>query len=113
MLKFRLPYPPAANHYLVHTRRGVFRTAAANDYREVVGWALVAMDIEPLHGSLAVTIRAYRPRKSGDIDGILKVSLDAMNKLAYLDDKQIVELHVYRGDDKHDPRLEVEINEVK
>lgn len=112
MLKFTLPYPPSVNHYLVHTRRGMFRTQKANDYKEIVGWILHDMEIDPLQGALSVTIYAYRPRKIGDIDGILKVALDAMNKLAYEDDKQIVELHVFRRDDKHNPRLDIEISEV-
>lgn len=113
MLKFTLPYPPSVNHYLAHSMRGMYRTVEANAYRELVGWQLRALNIDPLQGALAVTIYAYRPRKSGDIDGILKVSLDAMNKLAYEDDKQIVELHVYRRDDKKNPRLEVTITEVE
>lgn len=114
MLKFTLPYPPSVNHYLGHTRSGhMYRTQAANDYKEIVGWTLRDLNVDPLEGLLIVTVHAFRPRKAGDIDGILKVSLDAMNKLAYLDDKQIVELHVFRGDDKHNPRLEVQISEVQ
>jgi len=112
MLKVVLPYPPSVNHYLRHAGHVVYRTKAANDYREIVGWILHDMEVDPLQGALRVSIIAYRPRKAGDIDGILKVSLDAMNKLAYNDDKQIVELHVFRRDDKHNPRLEIEINEV-
>lgn len=113
MLKFTLPYPPSVNHYLRHNGHAVYRTKEANDYRQIVGWSLLSMGIEPLQGQLKMAIVAYRPRKAGDIDGILKVSLDAMNKLAYEDDKQIIELHVYRRDDKHNPRLEIEIHEVK
>lgn len=110
--QFALPYPPSVNHYLSHTMRGMYRTVEANAYRDLVGWTLRGMGLEPLHSKLAVTIRAFRPRKSGDIDGILKVSLDAMNKLAYDDDSQIIELHVYRDDDKKNPRLEVDIQEL-
>jgi len=113
MLKVVLPYPPSVNHYLRHAGHSVYRTQAANDYREIVAWILHDMEVDPLQGALKVSIVAYRPRKAGDIDGILKVSLDAMNKLAYEDDKQIVELHVWRRDDKYNPRLEVEIIEVE
>lgn len=113
MLKFTLPYPPSVNHYLAHSMRGMYRTVEANAYRDYVALILNSMGIDPLQGALSVTIYAYRPRKAGDIDGILKVSLDAMNKLAYVDDKQIVELHVFRRDDKHNPRLEISILEVQ
>lgn len=113
MLTLTLPYPPSVNHYLGHTRNGhMYRTQAARDYKEMVGSILYDLEVDPLQGLLCVTITAYRPRKAGDIDGILKVSLDAMNKLAYEDDKQIIELHVFRRDDKHNPRLEITIKEV-
>lgn len=52
------------------------------------------------------------PTKKPDIDNIAKSILDALNKLAYRDDTQVVTLHM----EKHyaeDPRVEVEIEEIK
>jgi Holliday junction resolvase RusA-like endonuclease len=43
------------------------------------------------------------------LDNRLKVLLDALNGIAYNDDADIVELHAYRLDDKHDPRVELKI----
>lgn len=51
------------------------------------------------------------PTKKPDIDNIAKCVLDALNKLAYRDDTQVVRLHM----EKHYaeiPRVEVEIREV-
>lgn len=51
------------------------------------------------------------PTKKPDIDNIAKCVLDALNKLAYRDDTQVVRLHT----EKHYaeiPRVEVEIREV-
>ena len=56
-----------------------------------------------------VTLRWHRPAKRGDLDNTTKVTLDALNGIAYSDDSQIVELHAYRFDDKDNPRMEVEI----
>lgn len=52
-----------------------------------------------------------RPCKKPDVDNLAKSVLDAINTLAYDDDKQVVELTVkkYYSDD---PRTEVEIKEV-
>lgn len=36
--------------------------------------------------------RRLRPDKKPDMDNILKVVLDALNRVAYVDDKQVVEL---------------------
>ena len=52
------------------------------------------------------------PTKKPDIDNIAKSILDALNKLAYRDDTQVVTLHM----EKHyaeNPRVEVEIEEIK
>ena len=51
------------------------------------------------------------PTKKPDIDNIAKSILDALNKLAYRDDTQVVMLHM----EKHyaeNPRVEVEIEEI-
>jgi Holliday junction resolvase RusA-like endonuclease len=60
-------------------------------------------------GQVAVTLRVYRPRKSGDLDGRIKIVLDALQGVAYRDDSQVVALHAYRFDDKARPRVEVEV----
>lgn len=59
-----------------------------------------------------VTLRLMFPTKKPDIDNIAKSILDALNKLAYRDDTQVVTLHM----EKHyaeNPRVEVEIEEIK
>ena len=51
------------------------------------------------------------PTKKPDIDNIAKCVLDALNKLAYRDDTQVVTLRM----EKHYgeiPRVEVEIEEI-
>lgn len=51
------------------------------------------------------------PTKKPDIDNIAKCVLDALNKLAYRDDTQVVRLHMEKHYAKI-PRVEVEIREV-
>lgn len=77
----------------------------------------------PMCGALKVTIRIFRAadkfkkgatsKRYGDIDNILKGILDALTatKAVWLDDKQIVELHVYKGL-AATPKVELEIEEV-
>lgn len=52
-----------------------------------------------------------RPTKKPDTDNIAKIILDALNKLAYDDDSQVIDLRVqkYYSDN---PRVEIVINEV-
>ena len=60
-------------------------------------------------GDVNITVRLFRPAKRGDADNFSKVMLDALQGHAYQNDGQITELHVYRADDKMNPRVEVEV----
>jgi Holliday junction resolvase RusA-like endonuclease len=67
---------------------------------------------KPIKGDVAITFRAYRPRRIGDLDNLQKIVYDALKGSCFDDDKQIVETHNYRYDDKANPRLEIEIKEI-
>lgn len=109
---YAFPIPPSANRYWRMVNGRVLVSEAARVYKQVV-WALAhQQDMQLVTGSVAINIRVYRAQKTGDIDNYLKVLLDALKGLAYQDDKQIVEIHAYRFDDKDDPRVLVTINEV-
>lgn len=57
----------------------------------------------------AMEEQEIRPTKRPDIDNILKGVLDALNKLAYDDDSQIVSVRVEKFY-SHEPRVEVAIS---
>ena len=52
-----------------------------------------------------------RPTKKPDLDNIAKVVCDALNGIAWNDDKQVIDLHIVKYYDLA-PRVEVEITEV-
>lgn len=53
-----------------------------------------------------------RPTKKPDCDNIVKIIFDALNGLAYDDDKQIVSL-IFKKTYGDDPRVEVALEEIK
>ena len=53
-----------------------------------------------------------RPTKKPDCDNVAKIILDALNKIGYADDSQIVELTVFKWYSL-EPRVEVEISEIE
>lgn len=53
------------------------------------------------------------PTKKPDTDNIAKIICDALNGVAYGDDKQIVELHVYKWYTASEARVTVYIDEVQ
>ena len=56
-------------------------------------------------------VNEIRPTVKPDCDNIAKICLDALNGIAYYDDKQIVELSVKKYYSK-EPRVEIEIEEL-
>lgn len=57
--------------------------------------------------------RRLRPDKKPDMDNILKVVLDALNRVAYVDDKQVVELIGRKYYTESDGFLWVSVEEKK
>jgi len=110
-IELTLPYPPTLNNMFI--TRGRFRVLSpkARAYKEeVIKLAQIAR-IKPIDGNVSVAMDIYRPRKVGDIDNLTKCAFDSLKGLAWHDDKQVVELHLFRFDDKDNPRLELRIYE--
>lgn len=56
---------------------------------------------KPIEGSIRATISIVLPNKRRrDLDNVTKLVFDALNNLTYLDDNQIVEIHLYKKIDK-------------
>lgn len=60
----------------------------------------------------AMEERKLRPIKKPDADNVIKAYLDALNKLAYNDDTQVVDLQIRRFY-SYDPRVVVTIQEAE
>lgn len=112
-LIFTVEYPPSLNAYWRFPKQfgRPILSREAREYKIRVGYGALAAGIRPQDGPLAVTLWVFRPARRGDLDNSAKVLLDALNKVAWGDDKQIVELHLYRRDDKERPRVEVEVDQ--
>jgi len=104
-----LSYPPSGNRYWRHVGTRVVLSAEARAYKADVACIMMEAWIEPTTLPVRLEVHVYRPRRAGDLDNTLKVLCDALNGYAWVDDKQIVEIHAYRHDDKDDPRVEVRV----
>lgn len=120
-MKLELPYPPSVNTWWRFDRRGIaYTTASARKYKNTAKLSAMAQlsawhrgAHTPPHGDVSVTVHVYRPRAQGDLDNTLKVLLDALNGIAYVDDSQVISLHAFRHDDKARPRVEIEVEVVR
>lgn len=107
-----LALPPSANVYWRYSNGSVHVSQEAQNYKAGVKWKALHQNMTPMSGELAMYVNVYRPAKRGDLDNFAKVLGDALNGVAYHDDSQIIELHMWRHDDKANPRVEVEVRKV-
>lgn len=73
-----------------------FTAPTLRAYRDEISWALKLGTVgrSPTTELVAVSIVFHTNR--GDLDNLAKVILDAGNGIVWADDRQVVELHVYR-----------------
>jgi len=109
-----LPYPPSVNRlYGInrHTGRrylGAEGKAFCHEVRRIA----MAAGVRPISGDVVFSMWLYRPRKSGDLMNMDKALCDSLEGILYDNDRQIVEHHAYRFDDKDNPRVEVMVKEA-
>lgn len=119
MIDLVLPWPPSANRYWRNVKGRMVKSAAARAYHDEAFWLTVkaltrsGQRADPLVGELKVTLDFYRPARRGDLDNRIKVTLDALQGIAFKNDSQIVEIHARRFEDKVRPRVEIGIHEVE
>lgn len=109
-MNLTVPYPPSANVYWRVARNMVYVSKEAKAYKDEV--RLTNLRTKPLQGPVRLTAMVYRPRKAGDLMNREKVLCDALQGVAYVDDKQIIEAHFFLFDDKKNPRVDVTVEEV-
>jgi Holliday junction resolvase RusA-like endonuclease len=107
-----LPLPPSANTYWRYPSNGVYVSEAAENYKAGVKLRATLQRMTPFGGEVAMYVHVYRAQKRGDLDNFAKVLGDALNGVTYHDDSQVIELHMWRHDDKGNPRCEVEVRKV-
>lgn len=112
-----LPYPVSANRYWRHFRGRTVVSAEAKHYRAQVMLEAARAGVgQPLDGPIALRV-AYHPKmpkkwrggpvRSFDLSNVVKIAEDALNGIAWLDDKQVAALTVRRAEPVPDGALVV------
>ena len=96
---YQVPFPPSVNHIYQRTKKGVFLTKQATDYRLEV-MATIGRGHLTLNYPLSVSVDLYPPdKRKRDIDNTMKALLDALTHAGvWKDDSQIVQLIINRRD---------------
>ena len=129
---FEIPGEPQGKGRPRFNRKHAYTPQKTRDYESYVKYCFMAKygNVEPIEGNVKATITAVykipkstnnknrelmlkgeiRPTKKVDADNIAKIVLDSLNGLAYIDDKQVVELSVRKW--YGESQVIVEIEEV-
>lgn len=110
------------------TKHGTFTPKETREYERHIADAYREKGCKPFLGEVAVEVTTYRalpesrPKKciqepdtyKPDVDNIGKIVLDALNGVAYLDDKQVTMLYVDKRPRTRIPQefIEVTISEI-
>lgn len=119
MIRLILPPPVSANRYWRIFGGRVVKSAEARSYRAEV--QIKARDVTPLDGPVSVHIalcpeltrKGVASKTRLDLDNCLKVALDALQGIAFNNDKQVIKLVAELGPPQIGGALMVEIEEVE
>ena len=110
-MNYLLPWPPSANH--AHGRSGgrTYLSQRTKQYREDVRAAIWADRGVPytVTAPLGVSLIFEPPQRySGDLDNLIKQTLDALQAAGVMDDdKQVVALRAEKGERRKEGRVRV------
>ncbi|MGB1284980.1 MAG: RusA family crossover junction endodeoxyribonuclease [Aggregatilineales bacterium] len=108
-IQLTLPYPPSTNTYYRYYRKRVVISAHGRQYKRDVAFICKQGGVTPLSGSIIANVKVFQPTRRGDLDNKFKALFDALNGLAYDDDRQIMEIHAWKYVDNGNPRIEIEL----
>lgn len=97
-------------------RTGWARTPRLTRLAEnTVAWEAQAVmsGTPPITGSVAVTLRFFMATaRRVDVDNLTKLVLDALNRIVWEDDSQIVHVAATKTIDREHPRTEIEVRRI-
>jgi len=89
--------PPSVNIIYKRTQRGgLYLNPKVLEFKKLVAEELGKIEYNMFTDKLKVEIIYHVTRSNIDLDNLNKITLDSMNKLVYVDDKQIYELNVQK-----------------
>lgn len=100
MTTIQLPYPPSANVLWRQVGRRLIVNTKARKWKEAAALTAQAAGMRVLAGAVAVHLVLHpKLTKAGqassvriDVDNAIKPSLDALNGIAWIDDKQVIRI---------------------
>ena len=108
------PVPKGRPRFGVRGKKAyVYTPTETKEYEKLVGWLAKSAGCRPTDKPVIVSLDIYTRRKM-DLDNVAKSILDGLNGVAYEDDDQVVELHIWKHkvNGKEEERVEIAIKEA-
>lgn len=112
-MKVSIPLAPTPKERPRFGRRA-YTPRKTQDAEAVIGWYWRMKGGKPLKGPVSIKLWFYMAnRRRTDWDNLAKLVCDALNGLAYEDDSQIMEAHVFKTFPRENvkPHIVVEVDE--
>jgi Holliday junction resolvase RusA-like endonuclease len=93
------------NSYWKNWRGHIVVSPEGKRYKQGVKLRALTEQVFPTTEPVAITVTVFRKAARGDADNFLKCLLDSLQGVAYVNDSQIRELHVFLQEDPSDPRV--------
>lgn len=101
-----LPYPISANRYWRNFRGRMVVSSEAKTYKDQVAWNFKALEITPATGDVELSMKLHpklttkgkASRTLIDLDNCIKVCLDALQGVLYVNDNQVIKLTAEIGE---------------
>lgn len=82
------------------------------EFEELIGWCAKSVVKKPTEKPVKVSIDVYSKTRA-DIDNIAKAVMDGLSGVAYVDDRQVVELRIRKLKPVESEKILVSIREAK
>ncbi len=112
-MKFKINIRPLSYYqYLKQNRHRKYITDEGRKYKETLQaeFKKVMEEMEIIQGEVVMEIDLFFDNKrKNDLDNFCKPILDCMSDVIFLDDRQIIDLHIKKFYDKENPRIVIRI----
>lgn len=102
--------PPSANRMWRAFGGRIVATRELREYKALVRRKALVAGVEPLEGDVALELVVrFAPGTTSDLSNRIKALEDALQGVAYENDRQVVRLEARRGPDAFPPLVEVNV----
>lgn len=116
-MSFTFPMPPTTNDMFIPImfkgRATLVPSKQAKEYKVNVAELAEQQGAFLMSGTIRFTMHVFRKTRRGDVSNRIKIVEDALTGIAYYDDEQVAEIHLYRHLSRKNPRVEILLEQIK